>query len=486
MTWLRIGVLAVLAAAGTVVLGWWSVAVVGLLYGLALGSRRGAGLEAGAGAALGWAALLGWSAATGPMWVLASRVGGMFGLPGWAFVAVTVLFAALLAASAAVLGAAARGTVPAALALALIGCNLSTGPRSVGINFTAVSAGREFTCGLADDGTAYCWDQYPGVPIVVSGNVKFRSLSARYRHTCGVGQDGKAYCWGDNSLGQLGRVSGLQSTVPVPVSGDYVFQSVSVGLSHTCGLTTDGAVYCWGANDRDQLGVDSVPGPCDVGAGPAAVDCSPLPVPVLPDLRFTGVSTGDFHSCAVTTDGTAYCWGQGNTGQLGDGGSVASIPVPVAGGLTFLVVSAGGSHSCGLTTTHDAYCWGSNADLQLGSLANDGTCVEAILRCTTVPFAVTGGFKFDSLTTSEAVPYTGAGPLLGGHSCGLAQDSHAYCWGLNEDGQLGGLEDFRSYTPVQVRVDSLFTQISAGFTHTCGLTPEGEIHCWDHLSPQPR
>lgn len=480
---LRLAMLAVLTAAGTMLLGWWWVAVLGLLYGAARGPGKDLALEAGVGAALGWAAVLGWSAPLGPLWQLAVRAGGIFGLPGWAFLAVTLLFAGLLAASAAYLGSIGRRWLPVLPGLAA--CNLATGPAaSVGIDFTQVSAGREFSCGLAADGTAYCWSQFPGVPGAVSGPVKLKSLSVRNRHSCGVGQDGAAYCWGDNTVGQLGRVGGTQFSSPGPVTGGLTFQSVSVGMAHTCGLTPDGALYCWGANDVLQLGVDSVPGPCDVGTGPNTVDCSPQPVPVLAALRFTDVSAGDFHSCAVATDGVAYCWGQGNTGQLGTGGTAAGLPAPVSGGLLFLRVSAGGDHSCGLTTAHDAYCWGSNADLQLGSLANDGTCVNAISRCTTVPFPVTGGLKFDSLTTSQAVAYAGTGPLVGGHSCALAADGHAYCWGLNENGQLGGSGELRSYTPVLARGDSVFAQVSAGFIHTCGLTRGGEILCWDHLSPR--
>ena len=102
-----------------------------------------------------------------------------------------------------------------------------------------------------------------------------------------------------------------------------------------------------------------------------------------------------------------------------------------------------------------------------------------------MPFPVTGGLKFDSITTSEGVPYNGDGPLIGGHSCALAPEGHACCWGLNDSGQLGGGTEFRSYTPVLARGDSVFAQVSAGESHTCGLTREGEIICWDHLSPRP-
>jgi hypothetical protein len=155
VTVLRLAMLAVLIAAGTMLLGWWSVPVLGLLYGGARGAGKGRALEAGVGAALGWAGVLAWSAPLGPVWQLAGRAGGIFGLPGWGFLALTLVFAGLLAATAAHLGSRARRVLP--LLLGLGACNLGTGLGPVGIDFTRVSAGREFSCGLAADGTAYCW-----------------------------------------------------------------------------------------------------------------------------------------------------------------------------------------------------------------------------------------------------------------------------------------------------------------------------------------
>jgi alpha-tubulin suppressor-like RCC1 family protein len=362
---------------------------------------------------------------------------------------------------------------------------VGTAPASLGITFRSVEAGRDFSCGLDTQGTAYCWDGFPGRPVVVSGSVTFASLAVRAGHGCGLTQDGAAYCWGDNTYGQVGHPAGTYIGAPAAVDSGLTYRVIAVGLYHTCAVTTAGALYCWGANDQGQVGLDSVPVPCDVGNGPTDVPCAPAPLPVRPDLRFVSLSAGDNHTCGITTDSTAYCWGQGEAGELGDGAAQRSTPTAVSGGLKFIAVSAGGRHSCGVSSDHDAWCWGSNTDLQLGSLGDDGGCAVSLLRCTAVPVAVVGGLKFDSVTTSQAVPYAGDGPVLGGHSCGLTPAGLAYCWGLNEEGQLGASQDLRSYTPVLSRGDTTFVQISAGETHTCGLTPSGEIHCWDHLSPQP-
>jgi hypothetical protein len=54
------------------------------------------------GAALGWGVLLGWTALHGPIGPLARRAGGIFRLPGWGMVLVTLLFPAALAGLAAV------------------------------------------------------------------------------------------------------------------------------------------------------------------------------------------------------------------------------------------------------------------------------------------------------------------------------------------------------------------------------------------------
>lgn len=108
MTYLRVAVVAGATMAGTMLLGWWSVVAVGVVSGLVSRPGRGAVLEAGVGAALGWAALLAWSAVSGPVWLLAQRVGPVFGLPGMALLALAVVFPALLAGSAALLAGELR------------------------------------------------------------------------------------------------------------------------------------------------------------------------------------------------------------------------------------------------------------------------------------------------------------------------------------------------------------------------------------------
>jgi alpha-tubulin suppressor-like RCC1 family protein len=92
------------------------------------------------------------------------------------------------------------------------------------------------------------------------------------------------------------------------------------------------------------------------------------PVLVVGGSNFAVVSAGAGHTCAVTTTGAAYCWGENAGGQLGIGAASAShnTPQPVAGGHSFRMISAGFNHTCGVTTAGELYCWGSNNQNQLG------------------------------------------------------------------------------------------------------------------------
>jgi alpha-tubulin suppressor-like RCC1 family protein len=201
----------------------------------------------------------------------------------------------------------------------------------------------------------------------------------------------------------------------VLVAGGLAFRRVSAsGRFHSCGVTTDDVAYCWGTNAFGQLGDGT------------QVD-SPAPVAVGGGLEFRDVIAGILHSCGVTTQNTAYCWGHNQAGELGHGDvGGASQPVRVARGLSFAQVDGGTTHTCGLTTTGEAYCWGTNllGELGTGSPLELERCPLA-RSCSIRPLAVLGGFTYRSLQAG------------GGHSCAATERGVAYCWGRNDQGQVG-------------------------------------------------
>ena len=65
-----------------------------------------------------------------------------------------------------------------------------------------------------------------------------------------------------------------------------------------------------------------------------------------------------------------------------------------------------------------------------------------------------------------------------GHTCGIAIDGDAYCWGGNGHGQLGDGSLNNRSTPVQVAGGLVWRTVSAGVDNTCGVTIEGNAYCW--------
>ena len=131
-------------------------------------------------------------------------------------------------------------------------------------------------------------------PVLVGGGHHFTALAAGGR-ACGVRTDGAVLCW----QGEL---------PPAVVPGVSGARGVSVGGSHACAVTGAGAIVCWGDNRYSQLGV---PGP---GSSAAAVLTAPPAAPAV------SVSAGTVHTCSVTHDGRAACWGVQDAGRLGTGG----------------------------------------------------------------------------------------------------------------------------------------------------------------------
>ena len=210
---------------------------------------------------------------------------------------------------------------------------------------------------------------------VVSGEV----------HSCALTDGGKVQCWGASASGQLGRPGAAAAepnpqivvTDPLALTAlDGVTQIASDGAKHTCGLRANGVV-CWGLNDVGQLGVDPVANPLRGFAGP----------PIAGTAGALAIGVAEHVTCAVRSDATVACWGA-DLGALADGGVGASIvPVPVKGRLgagllnTVVAVAPGSRHACALKNDGSVWCWGKNDRGQLG----DGTKVDSAY-----PVKVTG------------------------------------------------------------------------------------------------
>jgi alpha-tubulin suppressor-like RCC1 family protein len=188
------------------------------------------------------------------------------------------------------------------------------------------------------------------------------------------------------------------------------------------------------------------PQPTPCARTPRAV---PLPDPAI------DVAVGDDHTCALTTRHELFCWGWVYNIDF-----AATRPKRIAdGGARLVEIASGSRHVCGLDTVGRAYCWGRNWDGQVGTAApREGS--------------------------AELTPVSGAPPLrriAGGddHTCGIAEDGRAFCWGSGFEGQLGGVVPLHDADrPTLVAGDHVWRTIAAGFNHTCATTVGGSLYCW--------
>jgi len=331
-------------------------------------------------------------------------------------------------------------------------------------------------------------------------------VAAGGAHTCALSTAGGVKCWGYNGYGQLGDGTTAEKSTPVDVLGlGSGVAAIAAGGKHTCALSTAGGVKCWGYNVFGQLGDGTTTGP---------FEGKPTPVDVLGlGSGVAAIAAGYGHTCALTTAGGVKCWGNNDTGQLGDGSTVQRLtPVEVVGlGSGVAAIVGGGSHTCALTTAGGVKCWGMDLDGQLGDGGTNwkkSTPVDVVGLVSGVAAITTGGRHTCALTSTGGVKwwgYNGYGQLGddtatnkstpvdvvglgsgvaaitggGGHTCALTITSGSKCWGDNGYGQVGDGTTARKSSPVDVLgLGSGMVAIAAGDNHTCALSTASGVKCW--------
>lgn len=293
-------------------------------------------------------------------------------------------------------------------------------------------------------------------PQLVDASRSYGQLAAGFLHTCALA-DGVAWCWGSAAYGQLGaeaaeRCEGTPcSRTALRVGADLRFVSIAAGWVHTCGVTADGVAWCWGGGAIDKRGY----------LGDGALSRSVSPVRVVADSAFSSLTAGDGHTCGLTASGMAFCWGQNVLGQVGDGTREdRPVPVPVATAERFVALSAGANHTCGVTASHEVFCWGDNRQGQLGARSENASDAR--------PGRVSGGVAFMTVASGWE------------HTCGLAVDGKAFCWGRNDNASQLGDESVGAGrgVPGAVSGQLTFVALHAGALTTCGRTTANELFCW--------
>ena len=282
----------------------------------------------------------------------------------------------------------------------------------------------------------------------------YLGISAGAAHTCAVTPAGGVVCWGANASGQLGNDDTSDAHRPVFVTGlGSGVSAVSVGQNHSCALTGVGAVMCWGNNESGQL-----------GDGTNANRTVPVNVKGL-DTGIVAVSAGYDHTCALTSGGGVKCWGSGVYGQLGDGTREGkSVPTQVVGLESGVkAVAAGGRHSCAILANSSVSCWGWEL--------NGPPTFDEKLGVVSIQLAPTQVTALESGIVAIVAGNT--------HSCAVTSDGDARCWGTNEHGELGDETTENKYFASFVQgsaTNTLF--VTAGPDYSCAILKESTARCW--------
>lgn len=294
-------------------------------------------------------------------------------------------------------------------------------------------------------------------PAAPESSADWVQVASGYYTTCGIRTTGRMYCWGLDNRSQLGNGGANTNTsTPSEVAGGATdWKSVSVGGNSGCAIKTNGTLWCWGGDDAGQI-----------GNGPITGD-QPVPVQVGTDNDWKSVSAGlGFTTCGRRANKRIYCWGRDADGGVGNGAPNANVDVPtqVAGNhADWTMVSTGGDHACGLRQGK-VYCWGNDLDGQVG----DGGAPGGPDRY--APVLIAGGFRD---WTSVAAGLT--------HTCARRATGRIYCFGSDIHGGIGdgGASNVNRYAPVEVKGHR--TDWAAVFTGgyvSCARRNSGQLFCW--------
>lgn len=264
-----------------------------------------------------------------------------------------------------------------------------------------------------------------------------------------VTEDGSLYTWGWNYYGQLGYEK-TDEYNPLPKKVDLPGRviALSMGGTHSSAITEDGSLYTWGNNSDYQL-----------GTGAKNDEYHPTPEKVILPEPAIHVSCGNYHSGAVTKDGSLYTWGDNNGGQLGRDTSAASGKLPgiveFPNGSRVLNMDFGYMHS-GAVTEDGLYMWGSD-------FLGNGETLQAYYQ----------PIKIDIPKSREILTHA-----IGMNSALLTEDGYLYTWGTNDAGELGdGTTDFRN---VPAKIETLQNVVSASFGQdtAAAITQDGSVYVW--------
>ncbi len=331
------------------------------------------------------------------------------------------------------------------------------------------TAGRSFTLvasapGLAST-TSPPFDTY----------LHFKQISSGATGACGLTYDNATWCWGGSSPSQPSAGDDQARYAPARVPIDLRFDTISVGGAQQCGRLPSNDVFCWAGQDTKPVAVagrkftwiSSGQASCGIATGGALLcwngpaGASVITPTLVDDGPFRVGATG-YYTCAIDMNQRGFCQGGNAWGELGFAGPGATRFTQPVTGVRLTSIAPSNFHACGIDVDGIGWCWGINTFGQVGS--------AAVGDSTPLPVRVDGNHRFRSVTVGLD------------HSCGLATDGSAWCWGDGTHGQLGSGSTAPTKTPVRVVSPVPFVDLDAGMYFTCAIGTDGFAYCWGNNS----
>ena len=233
--------------------------------------------------------------------------------------------------------------------------------------------------------------------------------------------------------------------------------AISAGYGHTCAILGDGSVWCWGLNQVGEVGDGTT---VDKNV-PTKITLPKPATAIAAGGLFFGAGAYSAHTCAILNDKTLRCWGSNTEGELGKG-NLSNLVGPQTPSVSNVnEVSVGGATTCVVNASNQLYCWGFNSSGQVGNGSTSGAAVPT-------PTLI-----------SSAVAHVAVGAL---HTCAVKTDGNVHCWGSDSFGQVGNGASqtgnvYSPWGPISTVPNT--TLISSGRYHSCAKNGVG-VFCWGH------
>lgn len=298
---------------------------------------------------------------------------------------------------------------------------------------------------LTSSCTAWTWGQAPLASTStapVAGSNGWIDATSGWSHSCRIDTSRALWCGGNNEWGQVGNGTAVD-TDELERIGTSTWRAVDAGLLSTCGVQLDGTLWCWGYNRSDAW---LLPDPrLDVWE----------PTQVGTDADWQSVDSYRTHRCALKTDGTLWCWGDGLAFRIGND-SEAFVDAPTKiGTATWQSIGTASRSNCGVQTDGTLWCWGTDegGSTGLDSQPGDGPV--------TTPQQVGTANDWDVVSSAATM------------HCAIRTDDTLWCWG-----SYSIRDRLISTTPAQLGTAATWRTISVGALNACGIQHDNSMWCW--------